>query len=81
MSARENVGFGDVASVSDMQRVRQAAVTAGVDQTLESLPQGYETVLSRWLAEVDGGVDLSGGGVAEDRSRTHVHALCRLAYT
>ena len=58
LTARENVGFGDVARVSDLERVREAAGTAGVDEDLSALPDGYETFLG---GQFGIGRDLSGG--------------------
>jgi len=55
LSAQENIGFGDVARVDDIEAVRAAAVDAGAHRYLDAL--GYDTVLSPRL----GGVDLSGG--------------------
>ncbi|MEM9954516.1 MAG: ABC transporter ATP-binding protein [Chloroflexota bacterium] len=62
LTARENIGLGDTRYIEDMERVRQVAQTVGVDGFIRDLPQGYETVLSRWLVESGkNGTDLSGG--------------------
>jgi ATP-binding cassette subfamily B protein len=61
LSAGENIGVGNVAFVADRTRVRCAAVHAGVHNLIERLPRGYQTILSRWLADEEPGVDLSGG--------------------
>ena len=53
LTARENVGFGDVRHVDDVQRVTAAAAVAGVAEELESLPQGYETFLGEPTAHLD----------------------------
>ena len=59
LTARENVGFGDVRHVDDAQRVRgAAAAAAGVAEDLAALPQGYETFLG---GQFGIGRDLSGG--------------------
>jgi ATP-binding cassette subfamily B protein len=58
MTARENVGFGDVENVEDRHRVRTAAQQGGADSVLSALPEGYETVLGRMF---DGGCELSVG--------------------
>ena len=58
LTARENVGFGDVKHVDDVQRVRAAAAAAGVAEDLAALPQGYETFLG---GQFGIGRDLSGG--------------------
>jgi ATP-binding cassette subfamily B protein len=61
LTAEENIGLGHVDEIGNTERIHQAAVDAGVDEVLEKLPQGYKTVLSRWLAEDMVGIDLSGG--------------------
>ena len=58
LTARENVGFGDVAQVSDLERVRDAAGAAGVEDVLSALRDGYETFLA---GQFGIGRDLSGG--------------------
>jgi len=60
-TAQENIGLGDVERVADIDHVRRAAQKAGVHATIESLPHGYQTMLSRMFAEDGYGVDLSGG--------------------
>ncbi len=67
LSARENVGLGSLEALHDLDRIRVAARSAGIDDVLASLPCGYETQLSRmFTSEVDRddpetGVVLSGG--------------------
>lgn len=62
LTARENIGLGDVQYIDDLDRIRQTAQQVGVDEFIQSLPLSYETVLSRWLVEKDDeGTDLSGG--------------------
>jgi ATP-binding cassette, subfamily B, bacterial len=58
LSARENVGFGDVAHVEDLGRIREAARRAGVDSVLDRLPRGYDTQLGKVF---EAGHELSGG--------------------
>ncbi len=58
LSARENVGMGAPELAGDIDRLREAARKVGALEMIESLPNGWDTVLSR---EHDGGVDLSGG--------------------
>ena len=58
LTARENVGFGDVRYVDAAQWVRNAAASAGVADDLATLPQGYETFLG---GQFGIGQDLSGG--------------------
>jgi ATP-binding cassette, subfamily B, bacterial len=62
LSARENIGFGDVQYVDDLERIQTAAEQVGIDEFITDLSEGYETILSRWLVEKDDeGTDLSGG--------------------
>src|SRR5690606_23403660 len=64
----ENIALGNIQAMNIendqtmMALVQQAAIKAGIHETIQTLPQGYETTLSRWLVD-DGerGVDLSGG--------------------
>jgi ATP-binding cassette subfamily B protein len=83
LTAHENVAIGDMSTVPDRQRVESAARAAGVHATLEGLPAGYDTPLTRILVPDAGlgdgapsGVTLSGGqwqrvaiarGVVRDR--------------
>jgi ATP-binding cassette subfamily B protein len=57
-TARENIGFGDVDTLADPVRIRQAAQAAGIDSLLSNLPAGYETLLGR---RFEGGAELSLG--------------------
>jgi ATP-binding cassette subfamily B protein len=57
-SLRENVGFGDLAHLTDEARVRRAVERGGADAVLAELPQGLDTQLGRWFRD---GVALSGG--------------------
>lgn len=67
--ATENIGLGNVASLDEAAQIRTAAERAGVHQTLQALPRGYHTMLSRIFAPRPGsgddnpemGVLLSGG--------------------
>lgn len=61
LSARENIGLGDLSLSGDDEAIRRAAREAGVHDLLERLPRDYDTVLSRWLGEGEVGTDLSGG--------------------
>lgn len=67
LSAADNIGLGDVRHRTDRRRIEEAAVRAGVHETLSSLPKGYDTMLTRMFLEgideqdPDTGVLLSGG--------------------
>ena len=54
MTAAENVGVGDVATLepgpADLGRIRAAARAAGIDAELAALPDGYDTMLGRMFA-------------------------------
>jgi ATP-binding cassette subfamily B protein len=58
LTARENVGFGQVEFMCDGERVARAAELGGASPIIERLPNGFETMLGRTF---EGGVDLSGG--------------------
>lgn len=61
LSVQENIGLGNTAHIDNGDVIQQAAMKAGIHERIESLPQGYQSMLSRWLAEKDEGVDFSGG--------------------
>ncbi|MDI1463558.1 ABC transporter ATP-binding protein/permease [Catellatospora sp. KI3] len=58
LSAAANIGFGAVEHLDDRAGIRRAAQAAGLLDSLDRLPAGLDTLLSRGY---DGGVDLSGG--------------------
>ena len=58
VTAHENVGYGARTMANQQARLREAAAKAGALDLIESLPLGWETVLSR---EYTGGAELSGG--------------------
>lgn len=57
-SARENIWFGDVTLPFESPAVETAAVQAGADAVIRSLPAGYETRLGKWFED---GEELSVG--------------------
>jgi ATP-binding cassette subfamily B protein len=67
MTASENIGLGDLSAMGNRSRIEAAAERAGIHDKLTSLPQGYDTMLSRmFFSEADkmditNGVELSGG--------------------
>lgn len=65
LSANENIGFGDIDNLHDKERIMEAAKSAGIHDILNSLPRGYNSILSRWLNdpgdENEVGFELSGG--------------------
>jgi len=56
--ASENIGLGNLAEVTNIERIEAAGRQAGADELIASLPEGYETALGKWF---DAGVNLSGG--------------------
>ncbi|MEV3872434.1 ABC transporter ATP-binding protein [Streptomyces sp. NPDC049906] len=69
LTARDNIGIGDLAHLHDPDRIAGAARRAGAHGFVEELPRGYDTLLSRTFPEPDdeesgapsAGVALSGG--------------------
>jgi ATP-binding cassette, subfamily B, bacterial len=58
LTARENIAMSDTARLDDLVAAVEAARRAGIDQALEALTDGYETMMSRTY---DNGADLSVG--------------------
>ena len=58
LEADENIHLGSVRKELDLQEIRAAAQTAGADEFLSALPDGYSTILSPRFGK---GVDLSLG--------------------
>ncbi len=60
ISARENIGIGNVAFVNDVQRIEAAAKRGSATPVIDKLPEKYETILGKWFSS-DKGTELSGG--------------------
>jgi ATP-binding cassette subfamily B protein len=58
LPARENIGFGQIEASADLDRIVAAARKSGAHTVVETLPEGYETMLGRWF---HGGHELSLG--------------------
>lgn len=58
VSAMDNIALGDITSIPDLDKVKNAARKAGFDKELESLPQSYQTMLGNYFEK---GEDLSIG--------------------
>lgn len=58
LTARENIGFGQINHLEDQPRIASAAERGGADDVVAELPQGLETPLGRWFEK---GHELSGG--------------------
>ncbi|PWK84976.1 ATP-binding cassette subfamily B protein [Lentzea atacamensis] len=62
LTAAENIGIGQADALGDRARIVAAAEVARIADTLQALPNGYDTVLSRTHADEERtGVTLSGG--------------------
>lgn len=59
LTLRENIGFGEVQRVTDLEQVKRAAGQADAEEIAQRLPQQYETYLARQFMGL--GEDLSGG--------------------
>ena len=55
----DNIEFGDIDRVSDLERVVSSAENASADEFIKEMPQSYETPLTRLFEEE--GIELSGG--------------------
>ena len=61
-TAADNIAIGSLDARSDPERIRRAAAQAGIDAKIQSLPYGYQTLLSRIFSAEEGGTaELSGG--------------------
>jgi len=58
LTARENIWFGNVDLPAESQRIDAAARSAGAQDLIARLPNGYDTVLGKWF---DDGEELSIG--------------------
>ncbi|MEI7770947.1 MAG: ABC transporter ATP-binding protein [Chloroflexales bacterium] len=58
VTARENIGFGQIKDLDNEARIIAAAERGGADEVMAKLPGGYDTLLGRWFEK---GAELSGG--------------------
>ena len=62
LTIRENIGLGDTEAIEDIEKIQVAARKINIDGYIESLPKGYETVLSRWITvDKEDSTEFSGG--------------------
>ncbi|HEY0734190.1 MAG TPA: ABC transporter ATP-binding protein [Herpetosiphonaceae bacterium] len=59
LSARQNIGFGRLQQLDDLNAIQAAAAKSGADDVIAGLPAGYETLLGKAFDEA--GRDLSTG--------------------
>jgi ABC-type multidrug transport system fused ATPase/permease subunit len=57
---REQIGYGEIESMEDLEQIRYAARLGGAETFIEELPKRYESPLGKWELE-EGTVKLSGG--------------------
>ncbi|MBS2003981.1 MAG: ABC transporter ATP-binding protein [Cyanobacteria bacterium SZAS LIN-5] len=60
LTARENIGVGNVDFLDDMERIVSAAERASAVSLIEKFSDKYETMLGKWFS-ADKGTELSGG--------------------
>ncbi|MCG2686407.1 ABC transporter ATP-binding protein/permease, partial [Candidatus Parcubacteria bacterium] len=58
LTAKENIGLGEVSEINNLAKIKKAAQKAGADKIIEKLPERYDTMLGR---QFKGGVQLSSG--------------------
>jgi ATP-binding cassette subfamily B protein len=58
LSARENIGFGQIDQLDDAVRLASSAERGGANTVVAELPEGMDTMLGRWFEK---GHELSGG--------------------
>ncbi len=49
LTAQENIWFGNINFPSDDKRIDAAARFSGADKVINSLPNGYDTILGKWF--------------------------------
>ncbi|MEU6999825.1 ABC transporter ATP-binding protein [Nonomuraea sp. NPDC046570] len=76
LSAAENIGLGNLASLDDRGAVEEAARRAGVHEELAELPYGYDTLLTRVFFQSEDAEDPS-AGVALSGGRSQRVAVAR----
>lgn len=58
LTVADNIWLGNIDLPPDIGLITKAAQDSGADAMIDTLPQGYETLLGRWF---QGGEELSGG--------------------
>jgi ATP-binding cassette, subfamily B, bacterial len=58
ITARENIGVGQIDNLADIAAIKKAAKRSGADIPINKLSQKYENMLGKWFDE---GTELSGG--------------------
>lgn len=58
MTVRENIGFGSINKIGNLEQIKKAARLSGAAEFIEKLPEKYETILGKYFEK---GEELSGG--------------------
>jgi len=58
LSVQDNIWLGNIELPTTSERMVEAACQSGADAVIQTLPQGYKTLLGKWFK---GGEELSGG--------------------
>ncbi|MEK7595577.1 MAG: ABC transporter ATP-binding protein [Patescibacteria group bacterium] len=58
LTARENIAFGQIEKLENMEEIKKAAEKSGVNIFIETLQDKYESILGTWF---ENGIDVSGG--------------------
>ncbi|HEV2122758.1 MAG TPA: ABC transporter ATP-binding protein, partial [Chloroflexota bacterium] len=62
LPAATNIGLGYLPKLEDRAAIHSAAERGGATAVVERLPEGYDTILGRWMSQVvQEGAELSGG--------------------
>lgn len=61
LTVQDNIGLGNLDKINDLAFIRRTSEKAQINDFIENLHDGYQTILSRWLVEEGQGTDLSGG--------------------
>jgi ATP-binding cassette subfamily B protein len=62
LTARENITLGNIDEANNFEWIAKSAQKAGVNETIDHLPTGYETILSYHIVDdQSNGMDVSGG--------------------
>lgn len=49
LTAKENIWLGDITKEFDLEKIKEAARKSGINNKIESLPKGYETLLGKFF--------------------------------
>ncbi len=66
LSAKANIGLGDLPAMEDLERIRKAADQVGLTATLDALPRGFDTSLTRLFLDEVPDDELLDGEVGEE---------------